>query len=250
VLFADDGLVAINKPAGVPSLPRTGADRGTAAGAIVARYPECGQASPDAREGGLVHRLDTGTSGVLIAARSRADWNALRDVIAGGQCEKLYLAEVHGQPPDQGHATAAIGRTGRRGGTVRLDGGRHPQPADTHFTVVARGGATALVEARLSAGRPHQVRVHLAGWGYPIVGDPRYGDPVRDAAVAANESAGADAGSDSGADHVARGPRPSGSEGGLRLHALAIRFRHPSSGNPVVIEAALPWWAASARFRP
>ena len=119
-LYVDDALVAIDKPAGVPSHPLRAGERGTAANALVARFPECATASADAREGGLGHRLDNETSGVLLAARSRAAWEALRAELGAPTCEKTYLAEILGASPDAGVEVAPIGRTGRRGARVRV----------------------------------------------------------------------------------------------------------------------------------
>ena len=112
VLRIDPAFVAVDKQAGIPSHPQAGGETGTAANAIVARFPECVGASSDPREGGLCHRLDTGTSGVLIAARTPTAWTALRAALSGGTCEKTYLAEVVGAPP--GH-----GRVERRDRTQR-----------------------------------------------------------------------------------------------------------------------------------
>jgi 23S rRNA pseudouridine1911/1915/1917 synthase len=208
-LYVDDALVAIDKPAGVPSHPLRAGERGTAANALVARYPECAGASPDAREGGLGHRLDNETSGVLVAARSRAAWEGLRAALRAPTCHKTYLAEVVGSPPDAGAATAPIGRAGRRGGRVRVGGGRQPLAARTEWQVVERRGATTLVKARLHAGRAHQVRAHLADAGFPLVGDAVYG------------TAGE----------------------GLRLHALDISLRHPVTGAQLFVKAPPPAWA-------
>jgi 23S rRNA pseudouridine1911/1915/1917 synthase len=210
ILRVDPAFLAIAKPAGVASHPRAAGQLGTAANAIVARFPECGAASPDPREGGLVHRLDTGTSGVLIAARSATAWHQLRAALSGPGCEKTYLAEVSGAPSDVGEASAPIGRVGRRGARVRVDGGRHPLPAHTTWEVIGRRPDTALLRVHLHRGRAHQVRAHLAAAGYPIVGDPLYGG--------------------TGA-------------GGLHLHAAAVRFRHPESGAPILIESPPPAWA-------
>jgi 23S rRNA pseudouridine1911/1915/1917 synthase len=210
-LYVDDALVAIDKPAGVPSHPLRAGERGTAANALVARYPECADASTDAREGGLGHRLDNETSGVLVAARSRAAWEGLRAALRAPSCLKTYLAEVVGAPPDEGAATAPIGRAGRRGGRVRVGGGRQPLAARTEWQVLERRGATTLVRARLHAGRAHQVRAHLADAGFPLVGDPVYGQP--------------------------------GDVGGLRLHALLISLRHPVTGETLFIKAPPPAWA-------
>src|SRR5262245_35764363 len=165
VVHEDDALIAIAKPAGMPSHPLAPDQLGTAANAIVARWPECAAASPDPREGGLVHRLDTGTSGVLIAARDGRVWAALRAVLTAADCEKSYLAEVMGAPADSGVETAPIGRVGRRGGRVRVGGGRQPLAAETVWQVIERRPTTALLRVQLSAGRPHQIRAHLAAAG-------------------------------------------------------------------------------------
>jgi 23S rRNA pseudouridine1911/1915/1917 synthase len=230
VLYADEVLVAVAKPAGVPSHPLRANDGATVAGALVAKFPECAQASPDTREGGLGHRLDVGTSGVLLAARSREAWYRLREALASPACEKIYLAEVRGRfpPPDAALGdfvvpgsqprsfvvTVPIGRDGRRGSKVRLDAGRSPLPARTEIALVEERAAGALVEARLCRGRAHQVRAHLAYLELPVVGDATYG--------------AAEAGAE------------------LHLHAFVVSFVHPSTGRPMRIEAPLPAWAARA----
>jgi 23S rRNA pseudouridine1911/1915/1917 synthase len=218
VVFEDPSLIAIAKPAGIPSQPNAPGQLGTAANAIVARFPECATAAPDAREGGLVHRLDTGTSGVLIAARDARVWAPLRAALISDDCEKIYLAEVTGTPAGSGVETGSIGRVGRRAGRVRVGGGRQPMDAETAWEVIERRARTALVRVRLSAGRHHQVRAHLAAAGYPIVGDARYG-------------------SDAGDEPAANGREL------LHLHALSVRFQHPVSGDTILIEAPPPDWA-------
>ncbi|HVZ73116.1 MAG TPA: RluA family pseudouridine synthase, partial [Polyangia bacterium] len=165
-------------------------------------------------EGGLGHRLDNGTSGVLLAARSRVAWDALRAALRAETCVKTYLAEVTGAPPDAGVETAPIGRAGRRGGHVRVGAGRSPLPARTEWQVLARRASTALVRARLHAGRAHQVRAHLAAAGFPIVGDDVYGEA------------------------------PTGAR--LHLHAHTIQLRHPFTQTPLLIEAPPPDWAILA----
>lgn len=212
VLYADDFMVAVDKPPGVPSHPLAPGERGTAANAICARFPECATASPDRREGGLVHRLDNATGGVLLAARSPEAWLRLRAGLSEADGEKTYLAEVIGNPPRAGVESAPIGRSGRRGDRVRVGGGRRPQEARTSWEVLEQRGATALLRVKLDVGRPHQVRAHLAAAGFPIVGDDKYGPPG------------------SGPD-------------GLRLHAASIRLRHPATGAAILIEAPPPDWA-------
>jgi len=227
VLYEDEAIVAVDKPAGVHTHPLRPGDGATVAAALVARYPECAHASPDPREGGVGHRLDLGTSGVLLAARSREDWHRLREALAGPLCEKTYLAEVGGVFPaasaDLGeHAlpgprpgsfvvSAPIGRQGRQGARVKLASGRQPLPARTEIARLATGHAGCLVEARLARGRAHQVRAHLAYLGIPVRGDALYGagEPDTD----------------------------------LRLHAFRVSLAHPRNGGPLCIEAPAPAWA-------
>ena len=210
VLVMDELLVAVDKPAGIPSHPQAAGETGTVANGLVARFPECATASADPREGGLVHRLDTGTSGVLIAARSADAWTSLRAALSEPGCEKTYLAEVVGAPADAGESNAPVGRVGRRGARVRVDGGgRNPLPAHTSWEVIERRGETTLMRVHLTKGRTHQVRAHLAAAGHPIVGDEVYGDGI----------------------------------GGLRLHAATVRFAHPDTGQEILIDAPPPAWA-------
>lgn len=214
VLYEDADLVAINKPGGVPTHPVRPGERGTVAGALVARYPECAAASLDPREAGLAHRLDVGTSGVLLAARSREAWLGLRGALKAPGCEKTYLVEVQGVPPAATIVTAPIGRVGRRAGRVRVGRGRGLLPARTDVRLLERRGLTSIVQAQLAIGRPHQVRAHLAHLGCPVVGDDVYGD--------------------------AKGGEA------LHLHAFRVAFAHPRTGSRTVIEAPAPPWAGGA----
>jgi 23S rRNA pseudouridine1911/1915/1917 synthase len=224
VLYEDADLVAIAKPAGVPSQSLAAGETGSVASALVARFPECAHASLDPREGGLGHRLDRDTTGVLLAARSPACWERLRSALGGAGCAKTYLAEVTGafapaestfvgrRPQGGWVIDAPIGRTGRRGRRVNVGGGRQPLAARTEVDVLEERGARTLVEARLVKGRAHQVRAHLAHAGHPVVGDDVYGPETSDGEA-------------------------------LRLHALAVTLAHPITGQPLRIEAPAPAWA-------
>jgi 23S rRNA pseudouridine1911/1915/1917 synthase len=225
VLYEDDTIVAVDKPAGVPSHPLRPGELGTLASALVQRYPECAAASVDPREGGLGHRLDIGTSGVIVAARSREVWALLRASLGGESAEKVYLAEVAGSPAGSEPIVveAAIGRSGRRAGKVRIGLGRGLLPARTEVRVREHRGDTTLVEARLHRGRAHQVRAHLAHLGHPVLGDDDYGDEVSRSIASA------------------LGVR------GLRLHALRVSFAHPVTAKSIVIEAPPPAWAVRRR---
>ena len=221
VLFCDAQLVAVNKPAGIPSHPLRTGETGTLANALVARYPECAEAADDRREAGLGHRLDNGTSGVLLAARRHDVWLALREALRAASCEKHYLAEVVGLPADpRGSLAEPIGRQGRRGNRVLVGGqGRNPLPAVTEWEVIERRPQSALLRVRLHAGRAHQVRAHLAALGHPLVGDGLYGQARADAAARALGASS------------------------IRLHAESVRLHHPSSGQPLLVEAPAPVWA-------
>jgi 23S rRNA pseudouridine1911/1915/1917 synthase len=232
VLYLDDEIVAVDKPAGIASHPIRPCEGATVASGLIARFPECAGASPDPREGGLGHRLDVSTSGVLLAARSREAWYRLHEALATPFCEKIYFAETRGDFPAAAnieHAsvefvvpggqpssfviTVPIGRQGRRGHKVKLASGRQPLAARTEITLVESRPGAALVEARLSRGRAHQVRAHLAYLGIPVIGDAVYGQVDQDANM------------------------------DLHLHAWAVSFVHPTTGKPLRIEAPLPTWA-------
>jgi 23S rRNA pseudouridine1911/1915/1917 synthase len=221
VLFCDSQLVAVNKPAGIPSHPLRTGEKGTLANALVARFPECAGAADDRREAGLGHRLDNATSGVLLAARRHDVWLALRAALRAATCEKHYLAEVVGAPAEaRGSLAEPIGRHGRRGKRVLVGGpGRNPQAALTEWEVIERRPESALLRVRLHAGRAHQVRAHLAALGHPLVGDVLYGQAR---AGAAARTLGATS---------------------IRLHAESVSLRHPSSGETLLVEAPPPAWA-------
>lgn len=204
-LYVDDTLVAIAKPAGMPSHPLAAGERGTAANVVIARFPECASASPDPREGGLVHRLDTFTSGVLVAARTHQAWTALRDQFDAHTIHKRYLALVSGDIDDQGECRARLSGRGKR---VRVDAGG--SAARTSWRLVARCGQLALVECATEYGRRHQVRVHLAHAGHPIAGDAPYG-----------------------------GVALPGLDGQF-LHASELLLVHPTSGDTLRLVAPLP----------
>ncbi|MBE7454806.1 MAG: RluA family pseudouridine synthase [Kofleriaceae bacterium] len=170
ILHVDDALVVMAKPPGMPSQPLRAGELGTAASGLVALHPECAAVADDPRDGGLVHRLDRGTSGLLVAARTRAAWQALRAAFADRRVDKTYLALVEAAPVSRA-CEAPLAQRGRRVVVDHTDG----LDAHTAWEVVARLGARCLVRCTATTGRMHQVRVHLATCGAPIVGDTLYG---------------------------------------------------------------------------
>jgi len=181
-----DDLVVVEKPAGVPSAPLAPSEPGTIAGALVARYPEMAAVGYRAREPGLCHRLDTATSGLLLAARSEATFTALSGAIAAGRLDKRYQLVCRGAAlPDEGLIELPLGPDSRRRGRVRSypAGGAIPRGArttSTRYRVLRRAGDRLLVEAMACPAYRHQVRAHLAAVGAPIVGDELYGGPSVD----------------------------------------------------------------------
>lgn len=172
VLHVDAQLVAVNKPAGLPSHPLEPGERGTMVNALVARYPECADASVDPREGGLVHRLDTLTSGVLLATRTPEAWRAVREAFAERRVDKRYLAVVTGPVADTGEIDLPLRHRGDHVEPAVEGGGRE---ALSEFRVLSRSGDAALLEVRIHTGVLHQIRAHLAAIGAPVLGDTAYG---------------------------------------------------------------------------
>ncbi|MDP1827377.1 MAG: RluA family pseudouridine synthase [Archangium sp.] len=207
VLHEDDALVFVDKAAGVPTQPLQPGEQGTIANALVARYPEMSVVGDDPREAGLCHRLDVETSGVLLAARTRAAWEKMRAAFSEDRAvEKKYLALVKGPLADEGTIDVPLAHAGDHVVPGVSDG----RPAITEFSVRARRGSYALVDVKLITGVLHQVRAHLAAVGAPIVGDPLYGGVE---------------------------------EPGLNrffLHAVSLGVRHPTTGEFLRVESPLP----------
>lgn len=170
VLLEHPSVVVINKPAGMPSQPLRAGELGTVASGIAHRWPECAAIGDDPRDGGLAHRLDIGTSGALIAARTEAAYRELREAFGTGRVDKVYLAIVDGRPVSR-ESDAPLVQRGRKVVVDHTDG----LAAHTEFTVERASATHALVRCVARTGRMHQVRAHLANVGSPITGDEIYG---------------------------------------------------------------------------
>ena len=209
VLYEDPAVLAINKPAGLVVHAGAGTHSGTLVNRLVHRFGSLSQVGGEQRPG-IVHRLDRGTSGVILVARTDAAHRALAAQFAERSVEKVYLALVHGRVrPDSGRIEKPIARdpVRRTRMTARLATGRR---ALTEFRVLRRFDAFTYLEVRIGTGRTHQIRVHLASIGHPVAGDRLYG-----------------------------APRVSGEER-IFLHAHRIGFVSPATGNRVHVEAPLP----------
>lgn len=203
VLVERSELVVVAKPAGIPSQPLRAGELGTVANAIAFRFPECVAIGDDPRDGGLVHRLDIGTSGVLVAARTIEAYRALRDAFGAGRVSKHYLAITDGHPVAR-ECDAPLAQRGKRALVDLAEG----LPAYTELVVERTSPDHALVRCIAQTGRMHQVRAHLAHVGAPITGDTLYGGA------------------------------PLSGHDGFFLHAASIAL--PLGPDPLVVEAPLP----------
>ncbi len=218
VVLEDADFLVIDKEPGVVVHPGAGQRHGTLVAGVLARYPEVAALGADGLgepwRPGIVHRLDKGTSGLLVVARSREGLASLSGQMAARSVSRTYLALVEGHlDDDRGVVDAPIGRSTSTPTmmAVRSDG----RPARTRYDVVARVDgppATTLVRLGLETGRTHQIRVHLAAIGHPVVNDARYGHRR---------------------DHRLGEDRPF-------LHASALAFDHPRTRERVEVTSALP----------
>jgi 23S rRNA pseudouridine1911/1915/1917 synthase len=229
VLFEDADLIVIDKPAGMAAHPAPGTETGTLVNALLHHCGASLSGIGGVARPGIVHRLDKDTSGVMVAAKSGRAHAGLSALFAAHDIERTYIALTRGAPsPDRGRIETLIGRSSsdRKKMAVLKSGGRN---AITDYVVQARfglpakaGGASmaARVACTLQTGRTHQIRVHLASRGAPILGDPTYGSgspatPVRTAIAEA------------GLERQA-------------LHAAVLGFVHPVTGQALRFETAPP----------
>jgi len=206
VVFADEWLAVVEKPAGLVVHAAPGHRGETLVDAL---GPLLGGGEDPVRPG-IVHRLDKDTSGLMLVARTDECHRRLSRSIAERRVERRYLALVEGHPRSRsGTIDAPLGRD-HRAPERRAVGGRGARAARTHFRVLETYADDTLIEARLETGRTHQIRAHFAAIGHPVSGDPRYGHARRH---------------------------------GLErqfLHSAALRFRHPMTGAELEFESELP----------
>jgi 23S rRNA pseudouridine1911/1915/1917 synthase len=219
LLYVDDDLIVIDKPPGLAVHPGAGRPTGTLVNHLLAVYPELGSVGGNDRPG-IVHRLDIGTSGVLLVARTERAYQELSRAFSARRVVKRYLGVAFGEPePAAGRIDQPLGRhpTRRKEMTVRADG----REARTGYRLLARGEGVSLLELDLETGRTHQIRVHLKAIGHPLVGDQTY---------AGNRWRGAPR----GVQRLLAGfPRPA-------LHAATLELAHPRTGALMRFAAPLP----------
>jgi 23S rRNA pseudouridine1911/1915/1917 synthase len=181
VLFESDDFVIVNKPAGLPSAPLVRTEARSLAAGLLARYPEMRGVGFREREPGLVHRLDTETSGVVLAARHRRAFEKARELFDSAELEKRYLAVVAAGLQGEGDIETRLGPDSTDSRRVRVYAELDPAYAKlsrTHYRVLRSGARFALVELAVQRAFRHQIRAHLAHLGYPIAGDALYGGPA------------------------------------------------------------------------
>ena len=208
VVYEDEHLLVVDKPAGVVVHPSAGHPTGTLSQALAAR----GAAGGDPLRPGIVHRLDSDTSGLLVVAKSEEAHRALQDLIQKRELQREYAALVEGRPARSGTIDAPVGRdrVERKRISTRTD---TPREARTHFEIEEELPRTSLLRVTLETGRTHQIRAHMAAIGHPVCGDSQYGGGK------------------------------SGRRLGLTrqfLHSRYLRFRHPVTGADIACESKLP----------
>lgn len=213
-VMEDAHLIVVNKPAGLVVHPGAGHEGGTLVNGLLARYPGIAGVG-DAYRPGIVHRLDRGTSGLMVVARTEVAYQQLVEQMRSHRPQRVYCALVQGQPEaNSGVIDAPVGRSSRNPQRMTVtDRGR---PARTGYAVERRysePARTALLSCRLETGRTHQIRVHLRAIGHPVVGDPTYGSGLLDDVFGLS--------------------RPF-------LHARSLSFTHPVSGEAVDAESPIP----------
>jgi 23S rRNA pseudouridine1911/1915/1917 synthase len=208
ILYEDQDLIAVHKPAGMVVHSGAGRYSGTLVNALLHRFQALSKVGGELRPG-IVHRLDRLTSGVILVARTDASHRHLAEQFASRKVEKIYLALVHGRmKADRGKITTPITRDPVR--RIRMTSKlAHGRPAITEYQVLRRFDKFSLVEVRIGTGRTHQIRVHLASLGHPVAGDKLYGAPAS-------------------------------TLGRYFLHAQRITFTSPGSGERITVEAPVP----------
>lgn len=212
IVYEDDDLLVVNKPAGMVVHPAPGHYEDTLVNALLAYYPQL-RAEEESSRPGIVHRLDKDTSGLLLVAKNTRTQAALVDQMKRHEVVKRYLALVEGIVSlDRGSIEAPIGRNPRHRQQMAITA-TESREALTHFQVLRRFARHTLLLLQLETGRTHQIRVHLQAIGHPVVGDPVYGSGHQRKGITLQRQF---------------------------LHAYQLEFAHPTTGNRIQLEVPLP----------
>ena len=219
IVYEDGDVVVVNKPRGLVVHPAPGHPDGTLVNALLAHCGDSLSGVGGAIRPGIVHRIDKDTSGLLIVAKNDEAHAALSDQLKDRSLSRTYDCIVHGNfREDAGTVNAPIGRDPRNRQRMAVTD-KNSRPAVTHWEVLARYGKYTYVRCRLETGRTHQIRVHMAHTGHPLLGDTVYG-----------------------------GRRDKGLETQC-LHARGLKFIHPRTGQPVELWTELPDWFREAKSK-
>ena len=216
VPFEDSHIIVVNKPPGIVIYPAAGHRSGTLMNALIARCGNLASTGSPMRPG-VVHRLDKDTSGLIIFAKNDKAYHDLVRQFREREVEKVYQALVYGNPKkDSGEIRYSIGRSlsDRKKMSTRT---RRGKEAVTRFNVVSRFKASSLIQVQIVTGRTHQIRVHFAASGHPVLGDNTYGKKT-----------------------VIKFGQKSISFKRQMLHAYSLKFMHPATGKPVGLTAPIP----------
>ena len=235
IAYEDAHLIVIDKPAGLVVHPAAGHETGTLVNALIAHCGESLSGIGGVRRPGIVHRLDKDTSGLLVVAKTDAAHRALADQFkshgADGRLERRYLALVWGAPARQhGTIEAALGRSRTHRTRIAVTHSADGRPAVTHYEVQELFApqrdkpVASLLALTLETGRTHQIRVHMAHCGHPVMGDPVYATGFQTRASRLGP------GAREALQHLDR----------QALHAATLAFEHPASGKRLSFESALP----------
>lgn len=237
VLFEDEDLILINKPAGMAVHPAPGSWTGTLVNALLFHCEGGLPGIGGVERPGIVHRIDKDTTGVIVVAKTERAHQALSVRFANHDIDRSYVALTRGAPrPREGTITGAIGRSKSDRKKMAVVEAGEGKDAVTHYRVLETFGrlsktdpspAAALIKCKLETGRTHQIRVHMADSGHSLVGDPVYG---RHRGI---KAFGNGAAFDAATDVARRLTRQA-------LHALSLAFPHPVSGEDVSVTAPLP----------